>query len=168
LKSLALVLVTVFTASCAGAPPPAAAPPSSKSSLLGQAAPSFKRDALDGSKVSVGEASGKVSVVKFVAKYCQPCVRTLPAIEKLHGERPEIAIVAVSEDEHESEARELVANLHLSFPVVHDAQQVLAARWRVRDLPVTFVLDGKGNVAWVGGPEKTESDLVSAIEAIRP
>jgi hypothetical protein len=52
--------------------------------------------------------------------------------------------------------------------MVHDNQQVLAARYRVRDLPVTYVLDGKGNVAWVGGSEKTEADLVAAIESARP
>ena len=164
-----ILFALLVVSGCGGsAPPPAAAPPSSKSSLIGQAAPSFKRDALDGTKVEVGTKSGKVSVVKFVAKYCQPCLRTLPAIEKLHEEHPEIAIVAVSEDEHESEARELVAAFHLSFPVVHDTQQVLSARWRVRELPVTFVLDGKGTVVWVGGPEKTEADLVSAIQATTP
>lgn len=162
------VVLALGLAACGGSPPPAAAPPSSKSSLVGQAAPSFKRDALDGSKVEVGSAAGKVVVVKFVAKYCQPCIKTLPAIEKLHGEHPEIAIVGVSEDEHESEARDLVSSLHLSFPVVHDAQQVLAARWRVRDLPITFVLDGKGTVVWVGGPEKSETDLVRAIQATTP
>ncbi|MBX3233150.1 MAG: TlpA family protein disulfide reductase [Labilithrix sp.] len=161
-------LASLIVLGACGGSTPAAAPPSSKSSLLGEAAPSFKREALDGTKVEVGAASGKVSVVKFVAKYCKPCTRTLPAIQKLYAERPDIAIVAVSEDEHESEARELVATYHLTFPVVHDAQQVLAARWRVADLPITFVLDGKGSVAWVGGPEKTESDLVAAIEATKP
>ena len=146
---------------------PAVAPPSSKSSLLGAPAPTFKREAVDGRDVSVA-TPGKVVVVKFVAKYCEPCVRTLPAIEKLHEQRPEIDIVGVSEDESASEARELVATYHLTFPVVHDNQQVLAARYRVSDLPVTFVLDGKGNVAWVGGPDKSESDLVAAIERAKP
>ena len=153
---------------CGGAPSrPAAPPPSTQSSLLGKPAPAFKRAAVDGSPVEVATA-GKVVVVKFVAKYCEPCTRTLPAIERLHAKHPEIVIVAVSEDERESEARELVATYHLTFPMVHDNQQVLAARYRVRDLPVTYVLDGKGNVAWVGGSEKTEADLVAAIEAARP
>jgi cytochrome c biogenesis protein CcmG/thiol:disulfide interchange protein DsbE len=163
-----LIAISLMLVACGGSAPPAQAPPSSQSSLLGQPAPSFKRDSLDGSKVEVGNAAGKVVVVKFVAKYCKPCLKTLPAIEKLHEEHPEIAIVGVSEDEHESEARELATNMGLTFPVVHDAQQVLAARYRVRDLPVTYVLDGKGNVAWVGGPEKTESDLVAAIQATKP
>ncbi len=145
----------------------AAPPPSTQSSLLGKPAPTFKRDAVDGTKVEVATA-GKVVVVKFVAKYCEPCIRTLPAIEKLHAKHPEIVIVGVSEDERESEARELVATYKLTFPIVHDNQQVLAARYRVRDLPVTYVLDGKGTVAWVGGPEKSEADLVAAIESAKP
>src|SRR5262249_19208092 len=111
---------------------------------------------------------GKVVVVKFVAKYCKPCVKTLPAIEHLHEKHPEIMVVAISEDETEKDAKELVTTYNLTFPMVHDNQQVLAARYRVSDLPVTYVLDGKGNVAWVGGPEKTEDDLVSAIENTKP
>jgi cytochrome c biogenesis protein CcmG/thiol:disulfide interchange protein DsbE len=164
-KRLALSLLLLVA--CGGSAPPAAPPPSTQSSLLGKPAPSFKRDAVDGSHVEVASA-GRVVVVKFVAKYCEPCVRTLPAIEKLHAKHPEIFIVGVSEDERESEARELVATYKLTFPVVHDNQQVLAARYRVRDLPVTYVLDGHGNVAWVGGPEKSESDLIAAIEAAKP
>ena len=153
---------------CGSSQPTAKAPPSSPSSLLGQPAPSFKREAVDGTKVDVGSPAGKVMVVKFIATYCQPCMKTLPAIEKMHEEHPEIAIVGVSEDEHESEAKQLVSSLHLTFPVVHDQQQVLAARWRVRDLPVTYVIDGKGNVAWVGGPEKSQDDLVAAALATKP
>lgn len=156
-----------LVAACGGAPP-AKAPPSSASSLLGQPAPAFKREAVNGSTVDVGAPAGKVTVVKFIATYCQPCLKTLPAIEKMHGEHPEIAIVGVSEDEKESEAKQLVSSMHLTFPVVHDQQQVLAARYRVRDLPVTYVLDGKGNIAWVGGPEKSQDDLVAAALATKP
>jgi cytochrome c biogenesis protein CcmG/thiol:disulfide interchange protein DsbE len=86
----------------------------------------------------------------------------------MHEEHPEITIVGVSEDEHESDAKQLVSSLHLTFPVVHDQQQVLAARWRVRDLPVTYVIDGKGTVVWVGGPEKSQDDLVAAALATSP
>lgn len=162
----ALSLAVLFLVAC-GSPKPAEAPPSSQSTLLGKPAPSFHRDTLAGARVDVA-SPGKVVVVKFVATYCQPCLKTLPAIESLHERHPEILIVGVSEDEHEAEARQLVARHNLTFPVVHDTQQVLAARYRVHDLPVTYVLDGKGNVAWVGGPEKSEADLVAAIEATKP
>jgi cytochrome c biogenesis protein CcmG/thiol:disulfide interchange protein DsbE len=158
----ALLLLLV---ACGGAQ--ASAPPSSESALLGKAAPAFKRDALDGSAVDIAGARGKVVVVKFVAQYCEPCKKTLPAIEKLHARHPDVFVVAVSEDEREADARALVSAFSLSFPVVHDRSNVLAARYRVHELPVTYVLDGQGNVAWVGGPEKSDVDLVSAIESFR-
>jgi cytochrome c biogenesis protein CcmG, thiol:disulfide interchange protein DsbE len=167
----ALFAIFVFTtaaAGCSGNTKPGPVPPSSQSSLLGKPAPDFKRDALDGSKFELGASKGKVVVVKFVAKYCEPCMKTLPAIEKLHKDHPDVTVVAISEDEHEAEARELVTKFSLTFPVVHDRQQVLSGRYHVRDLPVTYVLDGKGVIAWVGGPEKTERDLVAAIEGTKP
>lgn len=164
MRRLLLLVLLLFAFFACGGGAPAALPPSSKSSLLGKPAPAFQRVAVDGRQVRVA-TPGKVVVVKFVAKYCEPCVRTLPAIEALHARRPEIEIVAISEDEHESEARELVSTYGLTFPMVHDAHQVLAARYRVSEMPATYVLDVNGKVAWVGGPEKTEADLVAAIEA---
>jgi cytochrome c biogenesis protein CcmG, thiol:disulfide interchange protein DsbE len=163
-KRLAIALIVAALAACGGGAPP----PSSASTLLGKAAPAFRRDALDGTSVDLAGARGKVVVVKFVAKYCEPCARSLPAIERLHAAHPEIMIVGVAEDEHEADARALVSTFNLSFQVVHDRENVLAARYRVRDLPVTYVLDGRGSIAWVGGPEKTEDELVRAIEATRP
>ena len=46
--------------------------------------------------------------------------------------------------------------------------RVLSARYRVRELQVTYILDGKCNDSWVGGPEKFEADLVTAIETAWP
>ena len=160
-------LAALLAAGCGGGKP-AAAPPSSPSTLLGKPAPEFRKPAMGGESVALANAKGKVVVVKFFAKYCEPCKKTLPAIEKLHKDRADIVIIGVAEDEHEAEAREVVQTYGLSFPVVHDASNVLAARRRVRELPVTYVVDGQGNVAWVGGPERTEGELVSAIEATRP
>jgi peroxiredoxin len=158
-------LLLILLVACGGGT--ASAPPSSASALLGKAAPAFKRESLDGSSVDIAGARGKVVVVKFVAQYCEPCKKTLPAIEKLHEQRPELVVVGVSEDEREEDARALVSAFRLSFPIVHDRSNVLAGRYRVGELPVTYVLDPRGNVAWVGGPEKTEEELVSAIEATR-
>lgn len=168
LQGLVLALALALAGCGGGGGKPAAPPPSTHSSLLGKPAPEFRRPAMGGESVTIASSKGKVVVVKFFAKYCEPCKRTLPAIEKLHKDRADIVIIGVAEDEHEAEAREVVQTYGLSFPVVHDASNVLAARWRVRELPVTYVVDGQGNVAWVGGPERTESELVAAIESTKP
>ena len=75
------------------------------------------------------------------------------------------AFIGISEDEYASDAQSLVDGFGLSFPVVHDQGNVLAGRFRVSEMPVTFVIDGQGVVQWVGGPGQDEDDLASAIAA---
>lgn len=156
----ALMLVSLLAGSCAGASaPPASAP----SPLLHKTVPAFKRPTLDGAMFDTAEARGKVLVVKFFAKYCEPCKRTLPRAESLHQSRPEVVFVGVSEDESEADAREVKDRFGLSFPVVLDRGNVLSGRFRVTEMPVTFVVAADGNVLWVGGPDQNEEDLQRAI-----
>jgi cytochrome c biogenesis protein CcmG, thiol:disulfide interchange protein DsbE len=108
----------------------------------------------------------RVVVVKFFAEYCQPCKKTLPAAERVHRAHPEAAFIGVSEDEYNSQARKLVESYGLTFPVVHDEGNGLAGRFRVSDLPVTFVTDSSGTVRWVGGPDQGEGDLAVVVDRL--
>lgn len=144
---------------------PAAMPPTSKSPLVGGPAPSFARPTLRGDRFDVASVRGKTVVIKFFARYCEPCKRTLPAVEALHRRRPEIVLLGISEDENEEQARGVVSEFGLTFPVVFDRDNVLSGRFRVSEMPATFVLDGAGVVRWFGAAERTEHDLVAAIEA---
>jgi hypothetical protein len=47
--------------------------------------------------------------------------------------------------------------------VVLDRGNVLAGRFRVNEIPVTFVVDAEGTVQWVGGPSHSETDLERAV-----
>jgi cytochrome c biogenesis protein CcmG, thiol:disulfide interchange protein DsbE len=156
---VAAVAASLLVSSCAAAAPP----PSARSPLLSKAVPSFKRPTLDGAMFDTAEARGKVMVVKFFAKYCEPCKRTLPRAEQLHQSRPDVAFVGVSEDESESDAREVKDRFGLSFPIVMDRGNVLSGRFRVTEMPVTFVVAKDGRVLWVGGPDQNEDDLARAI-----
>jgi peroxiredoxin len=154
-----------LASACGGGGRPSGAPASSASRLLGQEAPNFKRATLNASSFDLEEARGDIVVVAFVAKQCDVCMRTLPAIEALHEEHKDLVVVGVSEDENEKDARDLVAQYSLSFPVVQDRSKVLAQGFGVRELPVTFVLDGSRKVTWVGGPERNEAELRAVVEA---
>jgi thiol-disulfide isomerase/thioredoxin len=154
-------------AACAtsGGPPP----PSSPSPLLDAALPDFDRRTLDGGRIDTAQLRGRVVVVEFFATYCAPCRDTLPAVQRLHTRLGrEVAFVGVNIDEYESKAREMATAFGLSFPVVHDAGGV-RGRFRVTDLPATFVADPDGVVRWVrvGGSGSTGDELERAIAAAR-
>lgn len=145
---------------------PVAPPPSSPSRLLDAALPSFKRPTLQGGTFDSSAAPGRLLVVDFFAAYCRPCQRALPELEALHRRQPELSIVGISLDDNRDTARKSVARHRLTFPVVHDAGNVLAGRLRVTELPVSFVVDGKGRIRWVGGPDQPEDALARAVAAL--
>ena len=153
-------------AGCAHPPPPAAAPPSSPSRMLDAELPSFKRPTLQGGTFDSSSAAGHLLVVDFFAAYCRPCQRALPDLEALHRRRPDLSIVGISLDDSRDAAWKSVARHHLTFPVVHDSNNVLAGRLRVTELPVSFVVDGQGRIRWVGGPDQPEDALVRAVAAL--
>jgi peroxiredoxin len=156
-------LIALGCAAQSASEPPASAP----STLSGKRLPDFKRPALDGARVDTEKLRGRIVVVKFFADYCVPCKKTLPAAEALHRERPEVAFVGISEDEDRGHAEAIAQRYALSFPVIHDQGQVLSGRFRVTEMPATFVADTNGTVRWVGGAEQDEDALRRALDAMR-
>ena len=165
LRRAALSLAAPALLAAPGCRPAAGPPPSAPSPLAQKDLPKFQRPTLSGGRIDTEAMRGQVVVVKFFAQYCEPCKRTLPEAEKLHRKHPNVAFVGVSEDEYASQAQQLVDGYGLSFPIVHDKGNVLAGRFRVSEMPVTFVVDPQGVVQWVGGPGQDEDDLAAAIEA---
>jgi len=153
-------------AACAHPAPPAAPPPSSPSRMLDAELPSFKRPTLQGGTFDSSSATGHLLVIDFFADYCRPCQRKLPELEALHRKRPELSIVGVSLDETGDAALKSVRRHHLTFPVVHDSNNVLAGRMRVTELPVSFVVDGQGRIRWVGGADQPEDALARVVAAL--
>ncbi len=163
LASAAAVATAIALSACGPGAPPRSAP----HALADKPMPDFKRRAVDGASVDTASLRGKVVVVKFFAKYCEPCKRTLPAAKALAESRSDVVVIGVAEDESEADVRAMVAEYGLGFPVVHDQGNVVAGRYRVRELPVSFVVDPRGAIRWVGGADQAEGDLAAAAAAFR-
>jgi peroxiredoxin len=142
------------------------APPSAPTPLLAKPTPDFTRAALDGSRVETASLRGRVMLIDFFAEHCVPCVKSLPAIEALHRAQPNLAVVGISEDDDADGARRMVARHGLTFPVVHDPEHALAGRYRVQDLPATFVVDARGVVRWHGAVDD-EQKVRAVVDGAR-
>jgi len=118
--------------------------------------------------VDTEQLRGKVIVVKVFAKYCAPCVRTLPATQALYESvAPRVAFVGIAVDEVREDVQSMIDRYGLTFPIVHDRKGVLAARFRASALPATFVVTAEGVVHWVGGGDMTEDALRRAIASAK-
>jgi thiol-disulfide isomerase/thioredoxin len=146
---------------CGPGPPP----PSAPHKLLNKPLPNFSRRTVDGGRVDTKAGRGKTVVVKFFAKYCEPCKKTLPAAEALHREHPEVLLIGVALDEYRADVNAVIAAHQLTFPVVHDRGNILSGRFRVAELPATFVAGPAGVIQWYAGAAQTENGLRRVIAA---
>ncbi len=162
MRSLWLVMFLALAA-CGPATPPASAP----SALLGAPLPPLSGRTVEGRALLPEQLADKIVVVKFFAKYCKPCKKTLPAAQRLHRERDDVLVVGVAEDDTSADVLELIERFGLTFPVIHDPANVVAGEFGVEQLPATFVTDAAGKVRWVGSPGQSESDLEAAVGWIR-
>lgn len=153
----------LMTAACGGGP--SAPPASAESPLLNQPLKPIARPTVAGGKLDTEKLQGQVVVVKFFAKYCKPCEKTLPEAEQLHA-RPGVTVVGVSEDESVADIEYLVKKHQLTFPIVHDQGNVIAGKFRVSELPAAFVANQRGVVAWVGGDKQEAGDVAAVVDSL--
>ena len=160
---VASLVSALVLASCASSGPP---PKSQPSPLLSRVLPSFEGKTLNLTPFDSAQADGRPMIVKFFSSDCNRCKSTLPALERIHEDNKDVLVVGVAEDESATEARRLVQNLGVRFPVIHDPTGDLAKRYRVAQMPMTFVIAPNGSVNWVGGPEQTEDGVRAAVSAV--
>ncbi|HCP47928.1 MAG TPA: hypothetical protein DIU15_17950 [Deltaproteobacteria bacterium] len=128
-----------------------AAPPGGRSRnshpLVGQPAPDFTAQTVQGGEVTLSSLLGQVVVLDFWATWCAPCVDSLPALVELHealgGRAARLLIVAL--DDSESEVLSFWKQHEVGLEAVLGDSD-LAADYGVSGIPATIVIDPEGRV----------------------
>lgn len=131
-------------------------------------APSASFRTLDGDAAVLADFRGKVLLVNFWATWCAPCVKEMPALERLHRELAGegLAVLAVSQDRDGAAAvTPFLARIALQdLPVYLDPKGVLGREFALKGLPTTFVIDREGRVvAGLVGPAEWDSSEALAF-----
>ena len=126
----------------------------------GQSVPGF---------TSADLAQGKVSVVNFWASWCVPCIEEHPLLIALR-ERTGVALYGVNYKDQAEAGRRFLGRYGNPFTAVGtDRSGRGAIEWGVYGMPETFVINGRGEIAYKHvGPiskESLERQLVPAIAA---
>jgi peroxiredoxin len=115
---------------------------------IGRTAPDFRLARLDGGDLRLSDLRGKVVILNFWASWCAPCRQEMPEFVRLYRENQVkgLEIVAVDLQEAESQVQGFVDEFGMRFPVVFDRSGEVARTYRVRQLPVTLIVDRDGAI----------------------
>jgi thiol-disulfide isomerase/thioredoxin len=144
----------------------------------GNPAPDFEARLLGAEKpFRLADARGRVVLIDFWATWCPPCVKSLPALQKLHrryaGDDGVLVLTVNDGSNADADLQRFLARGKYDFPVVVDTGEITRA-YSVKSLPTTVLVGPDGTVrevfVGIGGrnPEQIEAHLAGAIEALRP
>lgn len=127
---------------------------------------------LDGRPASLADYRGKVVLVSFWATWCEFCKEQMLAMQQLKERlagRP-FDIVAVNFAESPVKVRQYVKGLAVDLRVFLDPDQDGARAWRVRVLPVSYLVgaDGRPRYTVVGELDWASDDTVAVVSKLLP
>ncbi len=92
------------------------------------------------------ETDDRPVLLNLWASWCGPCKAEMPALDEASRQRPDVAFVGIAVLDRESEAREFLEEVPVSFPIALDRDGSVAELLGVNGLPVTLIIDTAGMV----------------------
>lgn len=138
--------------------PPAGPTAISTGTKVGQTAPDFTLQGLDGKSISLSDFRGRVVILDFWANWCTPCRASMPRLESLRKRYQDkgLVMLGVSLDRSGEDAKRFLAENGYSELVAMweslAASQAVARLYGIFGIPHTFVIDRQGIIRYVGHP----------------
>ncbi len=120
--------------------------------LIGQAAPDFELQSLEGNKVKLSDFRGRAVLLNFWATYCGPCKIEMPwfvELQKEYGPQG-FQIVGVDVDDASTSKQEIAKftkDLGVNYPILLGEESVAQSYGGVGVLPTSFFIDREGKVS---------------------
>jgi peroxiredoxin len=128
---------------------------------VGSRAPDYTAQTLAGEPVELSRFRGDVVLLNLWATWCAPCVREMPALQRLHESLSGkgLRIVAVSVDPAATPLSlagqygagvvgvgDFVERFGLTFTVLHDPTGKIQRVYQSQGLPSTYIIDREGRI----------------------
>lgn len=121
------------------------------SGQYGQPAPDFSLQSFSGKQISLSDHKGDVVMINFWATWCGPCRQEMPILDELYNryERAGFQLLGVNIDDEPQRAKDMIAELGVSFPVLFDNTKEVSELYSVQAMPVSVMVDREGKVRYI-------------------
>ncbi len=168
-------LLTLFAAGCGQSPESVTAEAAPAKEIESAAAvptntaqfPALRLPLIDGGNYDLASHRGSWVVVNFWATWCAPCVKEMPELSALHEAHDNVSVVGLAYETIEPAAlQKALARRPVSYPIaIVDPYEMPPGIAAPRGLPMTYLIDPKGNVTRQFLGPVTRADIERAIAA---
>jgi thiol-disulfide isomerase/thioredoxin len=128
-------------------------------------------DNLDSQLVEVDYAKNQLSLVSFWASWCEPCIKELPSLKRLHDDYVDkgLRIITVNIGEEKQAIEQAVERFAMSdYTNLLDPEGIAMNAWHVYGYPSNFLItsDGAMDYGSIGGVEWDEAEVREIIEKL--
>jgi cytochrome c biogenesis protein CcmG/thiol:disulfide interchange protein DsbE len=130
----------------------------STAAVVGDPAPDFELEDMDGNMVSLSDYRGKFVILNFFASWCPPCREEAPelqAYEERYGDQAKLLILDRAEPK--LKVQEFIEEFNSTSTYLLDYNDSMAKPYGVIGQPETFFIDEEGIIRYHHiGPMTTE------------
>ncbi len=113
---------------------------------IGNRAPAFEVETIDGDKISLSDLQGQPVLINFWATWCQPCRAEMPEIEQVYQieQKHGFRVMTVNLFESKEQINEFLNEFDLSFTFALDEKGEVNQLYNALGLPTSYLIDGNG------------------------
>jgi peroxiredoxin len=128
-------------------------------------APLFQLSELNGEIIRLSDLHGVPVIINFWATWCEPCRVEMSILQALYETQKDkgLRILAVNLGETDDKIRDWQTMLGLTYDMLVDEQQTVAALYRLRGQPSTYIISPNGIITSIFYGPASESALTSAL-----
>lgn len=134
---------------------------------VGDIAPDFTLELLDGTKFTLSENRGKVVMLQFTAGWCGICRKEMPFIESdiwlKHKDNKDFVLVGIDREETKEAIVPFIEKVGTTYPIAMDSNGDVFASYALRGAGITrnILIDRDGRIVML--TRKFEQDEFNAL-----
>ncbi|ULG71046.1 thiol-disulfide oxidoreductase ResA [Macrococcus brunensis] len=144
----------------------------SKAVGVGDDAPEFELQKMDGSTVKMSDYKGKGVILNFWGTWCEPCKREMPALSENYEEYKgkDVEVLAIHLRKTPQQVEQFFSGLkkEVHLPVAYDNDNEVADAYGIDPLPTTVVIDKNGKVKAIHKGEMNDQTIKNYMNSVTP
>jgi thiol-disulfide isomerase/thioredoxin len=112
----------------------------------------------------LGDLRGEPVVINFWASWCAPCVREMPALQRVSDDLG-VTVIGVDYIDQNDKAEQLAERLGIDYELLRDDDGEFGEAVRLIGTPTTLLVDARGTIVRRLTGELTEQQMRDAIDA---